>query len=265
MSKAMAIKPGDFSTLAESYAKHRPDYSATVLRALTSFVGAHEPGFRVADVGAGTGLWTRMLAEEGLDVRAVEPCDEMRAEGQKYTADCRVPWTKGTGEVTGLPTASVDWLTMASSFHWVQQPQGLKEFHRVLKPGGYLTVLWNPRDVDANPLHQRIESLIRELIPDLKRVSSGHGKNTKDWSVELVQGDFFEDVLFMEASHEIVMTHERYLGAWRSVNDIQAQAGPERFERLMQAIADEIESLPEIVVPYKTRAWTVRRRSDADQ
>ena len=55
------------------------------------------------------------------------------------------------------------------------------------------------------------------------------------------------------------MSHERYLGAWRSVNDIQAQAGPEKFEVLLRQIGEKIASLSEVVVPYKTRAWTVRK------
>ncbi len=259
MPIATIVKPGDFSTLAESYAKNRPDYSSRVLRALTGYVGAHEPGVRVADVGAGTGLWTKMLAGEGLDVCAVEPCDAMREQGQAYTGDCGVAWHKGNGEQTGLSDAGVHWLTMASSFHWVKQPEGLAEFHRVIKPGGFLTVLWNPRDIESSPLHQRIDALVSECVPELKRVSSGHEKNTKDWAVELTATGRFEDVLFMEARHQIVMSQERYLGAWRSVNDIQAQAGPARFERLIQAIAQLIDPLPEVVVPYKTRAWTARR------
>ena len=88
MSTSAPVKSGDFTALAENYAKYRPDYSTTVLKALTNTIGAHDPGFKVADVGAGTGLWTRMLAQEGLDVRAVEPCDSMREEGKRYTQDC---------------------------------------------------------------------------------------------------------------------------------------------------------------------------------
>jgi ubiquinone/menaquinone biosynthesis C-methylase UbiE len=254
-----SVRTGDFSALAENYARHRPDYSTTVLRALTTFVGAHEPGFRVADVGAGTGLWTRMLAEEGLSVRAVEPCDAMREQGIQYTQGSEVKWSAGSGEATGLPGGSVNWVTMASSFHWVKQPDGLREFHRILRPGGHLTVLWNPRDIESSPVHRQIDEIVHQMVPGLKRVSSGHEKNTRDWAAELAESGLFGDVIFFEARHQIVMSHERYLGAWRSVNDIQAQAGPERFERLLGRIADVIDPLPHVVVPYRTRAWTARR------
>ncbi|MEQ1843404.1 MAG: class I SAM-dependent methyltransferase, partial [Verrucomicrobiales bacterium] len=171
----------------------------------------------------------------------------------------------GSGENTGLATASVDWLTMASSFHWVKQPMGLEEFHRILKPGGHLTVLWNPRDVDASPLHQKIDALVSSMIPELRRVSSGHAKNTKDWGLELTASGHFDDVIFMEARHEVVMSRDRYIGVWRSVNDIQAQAGAQRFAALIDAIREIVASLPEIVVPYKTRAWTARRKAEGEQ
>ena len=259
MSAPANVIPGDFTPLAENYAKYRPDYSLIVLRALSALVGAHEPGFKVADVGAGTGLWTKMLADEGLNVRAVEPCQSMRDQGVAYTHGCGVDWFAGSGENTNLPGASVNWITMASSFHWVKQPDGLLEFRRVLKPGGYLTVLWNPRDIEANPLQQRIEALVHKMVPGLNRVSSGHARNTRDWADELTTTGDFQDVIFMEARHEIAMTRERYLGAWRSVNDVQAQAGPERFESLIAAIDKIIAPLDQIVVPYRTRAWTARR------
>jgi ubiquinone/menaquinone biosynthesis C-methylase UbiE len=253
------IAPGDFTSLAEDYARNRPDYSASVLKALIDYTGAARPDFKIADVGAGTGIWTRMLAEAGLDVRAVEPCEAMRRQGEAHTAGTPVSWRAGSGEHTGLVTSSVHWVTMASSFHWVQQPDGLKEFKRILKPGGFLTVLWNPREIENNPLHEKIEALVNEMVPTLKRVSSGAAKNTKEWAQVLPSTGDFTDVIFFEARHQIAMSHQRYLGAWRSVNDIQAQAGPERFEALMKAIEEIIAPLPNIVVPYKTRAWTARR------
>ena len=62
----------------------------------------------------------------------------------------------------------------------------------------------------------------------------------------------------VEAPHHAVMSHERYMGAWRSVNDIQAQAGEERFQAILQMIEDKIKGMDEIVVPYLSRAFTVR-------
>jgi hypothetical protein len=149
---------------------------------------------------------------------------------------------------------------MASAFHWTDAPQALAEFHRILRPGGFLTVLWNPRDLASSDLHLRIEARIHSAVPGLSRVSSGSSKYTQGIEKTLLSTGHFHNVLFVEAPHEVEMTKERYMGAWRSVNDIQAQAGQEKFEELLRMIEAEIASLPSVVVSYKTRAWTVQAR-----
>jgi len=252
-----AIKQGDFTGLAKDYSSCRPDYSQVVLENLLKYTGAKS----VADVGAGTGIWSQMLSQAGLATQSVEPCDDMRTEGIRVNADYDIEWHAGSAEATGLANQSVDWVTMASSFHWADTPKALAEFHRILKPGGHLTVLWNPRNIDGNEFHEGIEQLVHDFVPNLKRVSSGRAKNSRDWTDDLQSTGQFTDCLFIEAQYKIAMTHERYLGAWRSVNDIQAQAGPKCFELLLKRISDLIANLDYVTVPYKTRSWTVSKRS----
>ena len=149
---------------------------------------------------------------------------------------------------------------MGSSFHWVDSNRGLPEFHRILQPGGHFTCLWNPRNIRDNEFHQGIEARIHEIVPNIKRVSSGAQKHTLDWNDVLPSTGHFEDVVFVEGLHEVHMTPDRYLGAWKSGNDIQVQAGPERWPKVLDAIAECIEGLETVVVPYRTRSWTARRR-----
>ncbi|MCW5893778.1 MAG: class I SAM-dependent methyltransferase [bacterium] len=250
------VTPGDFTALAKSYV-HRTGYSDRVLRLLVAHAGARV----VADVGAGTGKLTENLLDLGLGGFAIEPNAAMRAEGLRLLGDRGAfRWCAGSAEETGLPAASVDWVLMGSSFHWTDAPRALAEFHRILRPGGFFTALWNPRDLDASPLHAAIEARIRAIVPELSRVSSGASRYTVGLEERLVASGRFEAPLFVEAPHAVEMTPERYLGAWRSVNDVQAQAGPERFTRVLAAVAEEIAGMERILVPYRTRAWTVRRR-----
>lgn len=253
------VKHGDFTELASSY-HNRPGYSEVVLTVLGRYVGAlGNKNFKVADVGAGTGKLTENLLELELDVVAVEPNDAMRAEGIKATEKRGVKWYKGTGEETGLPSSSANWLLMGSSFHWTEPAKSLPEFSRVLKEGGYFTAIWNPRDLSRSELHTRIEEKVKSLAPNVNRVSSGAAAFTTDLYSKLISTGNFADVVFVEAEHEVLMSKERYLGAWRSVNDIQAQAGAKVFEEIMKSIENEIKGMHEISVPYKTRSWTARR------
>ena len=251
------MKAGDFSTLAEAYAKYRPDYSAVVLHALDAIVSPKN----MADVGAGTGIWTSMVHSLGVRVSAVEPNDQMRAQGKEFTKDSEIEWLKGSAEETGLTSGAFDWVTMASSFHWADLKRALTEFSRLLVPRGYLTVLWNPRDIDAAPLHQEIEQALYSIVPELQRVSSGDKKHVRDYTQELVSTGEFTDALFIEAPHTLTMTRERYIGAWRSVNDVQQQAGPERFQQFLNQVEKVLGDSSEVIVPYKTRSWTVRKTS----
>ena len=250
---------GDFSNLAKQYI-NRPAYSDHLLKTLLLYTGyLQKPCFCVADVGAGTGKLTKMLVEQGLSVTAVEPNDSMRNEGIKYTDGFDVSWVSGYGEDTGLPAGSFDWIVMASSFHWTDPEKSLPEFHRVLKPGGHFTAIWNPRNIEASQLHTRIEQNIYAIAPNINRVSSGSKANTKKWEEILISTGHFSNVIFMEVDHLEVMSKERYLGAWLSVNDIQSQAGPEKWAEILHMIEAEIADLDVVEVPYKNRAWTAQR------
>ena len=253
------MKQGDFSQLAKAY-NDRPSYGNLIRDSLLKLVEFPRDGI-VADVGAGTGKWTKQLAEAGCKVVAVEPCDEMREEGVLYTKDYPdVSWEKGSAEITGLEFGSVNWVTMASSFHWTDPQKSLPEFHRILKPGGYLTILYNSRDLENFQLNAEIDAMMRDMVPGLKRVSSGL-QNTKDWSCILVSTGHFHDAVFMECSHTETMSTERYLNIWNSVNDVRAQAGEELWQVIMEKIREKVSPCKDEImeVPYRVRAWTVLR------
>ena len=253
------IAQGDYSALAAQYV-HRPGYSRALLKRVAQELGAFRTGFAFADVGAGTGKLTEDLLAIGLSGTAVEPNDAMRAEGLRHVPESPcLKWRAGSAEDTGLPDARADWVLMGSSFHWTEAARSLPEFHRILRPGGALSVLWNPRDLDRSPWHLALEADIAALVPGLQRRSSGGAKYTRNIEKVLVSTGHFADVRFDEDDMDVVMTRARYLGAWRSVNDIRAQAGEARWAEIIALIEDRVADLDEITVPYKTRMWTARR------
>lgn len=255
------LKAGDFTGLAKDYSQHRPDYCPSVLNGLLGLIGKPVAKIDFADVGAGTGIWTRMVHARGVNsVVAVEPNDDMRANGIADSAHSSIRWVAGSAENTGLADASCDWLSMASSFHWADFGRATQEFRRVLRPGGRFTALWNPRLIEVNPLLLEVEAHLDTLRPNIKRVSSGRSGITETLTEQLWASPCFEDVVYIEGRHVIEMTPERYMGAWRSVNDLRVQLGPEKFDSFLKFVELRIRGLKVIEATYWTRAWSARRK-----
>ncbi len=128
-----------FASRAGEYVKARPSYPAGIVDAVLDGLGT-PAGILAADVGAGTGLFARLLADRGCRVIAIEPNTAMR---DAAAAHARIESRDGTGEATGLPDRSVDLVTVAQAFHWMRPDEALREFHRTLKPGARLAHVWN--------------------------------------------------------------------------------------------------------------------------
>ncbi len=131
-----------FGDRAAAYAAGRPDYPAAAIDAVLERLGDRP---RVADVGAGTGISSRLLAARGCAVDAVEPNAEMRGAAADVPG---IVWHAATGEATGLDAASVNLVCCAQAFHWLDAAAAVAEFHRILVPGGRLALVWNVHDAD---------------------------------------------------------------------------------------------------------------------
>jgi SAM-dependent methyltransferase len=149
-----------FSDRVENYVRYRPGYPSEALRFLQQECGL-APDCSVADIASGTGIWTRMLLENGNSVFGVEPNAEMRQAGERLLA----PFPKfhtvaGTAEETTLPDQSVDFVTAAQAAHWFDRKRSRQEFVRILKPAGGLALLWNERVTDSTPFLRDYEQLL---------------------------------------------------------------------------------------------------------
>ena len=254
------MKHGDFTHLAQNY-HNRPSYDIKLLNRLLDFMKINKSveEIKVAEIGAGTGKLTNILLKLGFNVTAVEPNDAMRTEGKKYTADYQINWFKGSGEETGLPSSDFDWVIMASSFHWTNPLKSLPEFSRILKPGGFFTAMWNPRNLIEGTVFYDIEKMINSQMPNMERVSSGLKKQTKNWSEIISDSGVFGNVEYIESNFQEVMSHQRYMGIWRSVNDIRVQAGEKLFVEILEKINEMISDYEELHIDYKNTSWTAKK------
>lgn len=251
------MKHGDFTALAENYAQYRPGYAPMIADIFVRLSGEAHP--RCLDAGAGTGIWSRQLAAAGAVVEAVEPNDAMRQAGERQSDAPAIRWHKGTAEATGLESGSCRLACMASSFHWPDFAAAVREFHRILMPGGYFMALWNTRFFESNPLLAEIEAYLRHLAPDMKRVSSGRSEFCNSLRERLAARPEFADVVYLEGRHVEYQSPQRYLGLWESVNDVRVQLGEAKFARFLAMIRERTAGLERIEAEYLTRAWIARR------
>ena len=158
-----------FSSRVENYIKYRPHYPQVVLEILRNECGL-TPDWQIADVGSGTGFLTKLFLRNGNPTFAIEPNKEMREAAESSLKGCPgFISIDGTAEDTTLGDDSVDMIAAGQAFHWFDPSKAKVEFHRILKPGGWIVLIWNERRVDSSFL-QAYEDLLREFAPEYEKV-----------------------------------------------------------------------------------------------
>lgn len=156
-----------FAGLVDNYAKYRPSYPPELIDFIEQETGLQKD-WNIADVGSGTGIFSRLLLERGYKVYGVEPNKNMREAAEmelqgfkKFTS------IDGAGEKTTLQDRSINLITVAQAFHWIDQDEAKLEFRRILKPPGYVALVWNIRTTDT-PFLSAFEQLKIDFGTDYK-------------------------------------------------------------------------------------------------
>jgi len=166
-----------FSNRVENYIRYRPGYPQGVLEVLRDECGLTS-GSVIADIASGTGIFTRILLENGNKVFAVEPNREMREAAERLlAAHPNFISIAATAEETTLATQSVDFATAAQAAHWFDLPRARREFTRVLRPTGFAVLIWNERSTNTTPFLRDYEQLLMTYGTDYRQVRH---ENTTD-------------------------------------------------------------------------------------
>ena len=159
-----------FSNRAENYARFRPSYPAGVIEVLETDCGLTKHSM-IADVGSGTGILSKLFLNNGNVVIGIEPNPEMRRAGERILRGFpNFTSTDATAEATTLGNSSVDFVTAGQAFHWFDREKARREFVRILKPGGWVVLIWNERKVDSTPFLREYENLLLRYGTDYEKV-----------------------------------------------------------------------------------------------
>ncbi len=184
-----------FSDRVENYIRYRPGYPREALKALKCECGLTSSHV-IADIASGTGIWTRMLLENGNRVFGVEPNAHMRAAAESLLAEFpNFVSISGPAEVTTLADHSFDFVTAAQAAHWFDRRRARAEFVRILKPGGWLVLLWNERLIDTTPFLRDYEQLLLTYGTDYEDVR--HERTTD------AVNEFFDPAPFQQRTFEM--------------------------------------------------------------
>ena len=178
----------------ENYIKYRPGYPAGILDLLAAKCGLTTAS-EVADIGSGTGILTALLLQSGAHILGVEPNGDMRRAGERILAGAaNFTSVNGTAEATTLPAHSVDMVTAGQAFHWFDRKKTRGEFVRILRPGGWVVLIWNDRNITDRPFFRAYEQLLVTHGTDYPAV------NHKNIDKEVI-GSFFGPAGYGEACH----------------------------------------------------------------
>jgi SAM-dependent methyltransferase len=228
-----------FGPAADLYDAIRPTYPAEAAR----WMLGDEP-CRVADLGAGTGIFTRVLAGLGHDVIAIEPDAEMLAKLCERVPE--VEARRGSAEAIPLPDGSLDAVTAAQSHHWFANETAYAEIARVLRPGAVFAPISNRRDEAVAWVAE-----LSELTGSEDGTSSVWPPNDFGSRFGPVEQAEFHHATTLDADGLVLLVQSRshYL-----------VSSPERQRQVVEGVRELASSLPEeFELPYVTTAQRATR------
>lgn len=211
------------------------------------------PDVEIADIGAGTGIFTRLLLERGSRVTAVEPNREMReALEQALGASANLRISPGSAEATELAGGSIDFIVSAQAFHWFDRDAARSEFRRILRPAGLAALVWNTRPTSGTPFLEAYEQLMHRYGTDYGQVN--HRNLSIDEMTAFFRPGTMRRLVF---DNPLKYDYESLCGRMLSSSYIPTQGHP-NHEPLMTAFRemfDQYEEDGRVIIAYETELY----------
>ncbi len=183
-----------FSSRVENYIKYRPSYPLEIIDFLSEKKILAKDTI-IADIGAGTGILTKIFLDNENVVYGVEPNKDMRVAADKFLQGyTRFSSLEGSAESTGLNDISIDLIVAGQAFHWFDVEGAKKEFKRILKAGGYVALIWNKRGKAGSDFDSSYEKFTLKYGTDYKEVRKNEGNVDRFFTYQKESFDNFQEL-----------------------------------------------------------------------
>jgi SAM-dependent methyltransferase len=146
-----------FDQHAEAYDRFRPTYPDAVIDEL---LGPDPVGLELLDVGCGTGIASRQMAQRGATVLGVELAPRMAKIAHGHGLDVEI----AAFEAWDAAGRTFDRVTSAQAWHWLDLPVATAKAASVLRPGGRLCLIWNA-GYQPDGLADALEAVYASIVP----------------------------------------------------------------------------------------------------
>lgn len=240
-----------FSSRVDNYVLYRPTYPHEIIDLLKTECGLTANSV-IGDIASGTGIFTRLLLENGNRVFGVEPNEQMRRAGEEFlSAYSRFTSIAGTAEATTLPDASLDFVTAAQAAHWFDRAKARREFMRILQPGGWTALIWNERQTNSTAFLRGYEELLLKFGTDYKEVR--HERTTDEIADFFAPSPFQSRTFEMNQECDYSALEGRLLSS--SYTPAPDHASHQPMLRELRRIFDQHEQRGQVVLKYETRVF----------
>ena len=250
---------GRFSGLEANYDRHRPDYPSEAVEFIirTACLGPHS---LLVDVGCGTGISSRLFSARGIPVVGVEPNAAMRSQAESIAAGKPAPvYRAGRAEETGLSDACADAVVSAQAFHWFEPEQALAELHRILKPAGWVFLMWNERD-ENDGCTAAYGDVIR-TAPNASEMEQGRHRAGE----ALARSPLFGEATLQVFAHRQLLDNAGLLGRAMSISYAPRDPGGiETWRQALRQVFEHYEEQGHVRLVYRTSVYLARRKEPAE-
>jgi SAM-dependent methyltransferase len=245
-----------FGLRAEAYERFRPGYPVELFDLVTTYAG--EPVETALEIGAGTGKATRLFAERGVTVTAIEPDGDMLAELRKH-----VPASVRTVQAAFedlQPGERYELVYAAAALHWTNPDGRCARIAARLKPGGVVASCGGPVQL-ADPVVAETVRAARAPFLDNDEIPSPDGTPPEDmmqWpGTEFQRSGWFSDVRQCVIERPLTMRAREYIGYLSTVSaylELPVTVQQQVYRRIEQVLPETVEIAADIIVHLARRS-----------